>query len=186
MSQNLRNFTAAVYGLDAVVQRVDAAAWDAPSPCEGWSARDVLGHASAVLNAFETTARTGEVTRPSPIDDMSDPVAVWTGCRDRLLETLDQPGLINRHDKFWFGEMSFDDFMGVVQWDPLAHSWDIATAAGIDACLNPAVAEASLKILEPMQAGLVESGRTAPPVAVPADADAPTRFLGAIGRNPVA
>jgi len=184
MSQNLRNFTAAVYGLDAVVRRVDAGAWDAASPCEGWSARDVLGHACAVLNAFEATARTGEVSRPEPIADMSDPTAVWVDCRDRLLETLDQPELLHRRDKFWFGEMSFDDFMGVVQWDPLAHSWDIATAAGIDACLNPTVAEASLAILKPMQPGLIESGRIAAPVEVPADADAPTRFLGAIGRDP--
>jgi len=185
MSQNLRNFTSAVYGLDAVVRRVGDDAWDAASPCEGWSARDVLGHASAVLNAFGATARTGVVSRPEPIADLGNPVAVWAECREQLLEALDRPGLINRQDKFWFGEMSFDNFMGIVQWDPLGHSWDIATAAGIDAWIDPAVAEASLEILAPMQASLIESGRIAQPIEVPADADAASRFLGAIGRNPL-
>lgn len=184
MSKNLRTFTSAVMGLDAVVRRVPADAWDNDSPCDGWTARDVLGHACAVLNAVAKIASTGEVGRPVPIDDVSDPDAVWNSCRDGLLAALDQPGVVEREGEFWFNQPTFDGLIGVVQWDPLAHSWDIATAAGIDAALDAEVAEASLAILLPMQSMLEESGRIATPVEVSADADAATRFLGAIGRNP--
>jgi len=45
MSTNLRNYTKALYGFDAVVQRVPEDRWDADSPCDGWSARDVVTHA---------------------------------------------------------------------------------------------------------------------------------------------
>ena len=51
MSTNSRNYTKALYGFDAVVQRVPADRWDAPSPCEGWCARDVVAHASGVVDA---------------------------------------------------------------------------------------------------------------------------------------
>ncbi len=38
MSENLRNFAKALYGFDAVVQRVQADQWDADTPCDGWCA----------------------------------------------------------------------------------------------------------------------------------------------------
>ena len=36
----------------SVVDRVPAAGWDAPSPCEGWSARDVLAHVITSQRGF--------------------------------------------------------------------------------------------------------------------------------------
>ena len=68
MSENLRNFTKAIYGMDAVVQRVPVDAWDNGSPCEGWTARDVVGHQAGVLNGVAQIARTGEMAMPVPPD----------------------------------------------------------------------------------------------------------------------
>jgi uncharacterized protein (TIGR03083 family) len=65
MSQELRNYTKALYRFDAVVQQVPRDAWDAASPCDGWCARDVVAHAAGVMNAIETMARTGANALPA-------------------------------------------------------------------------------------------------------------------------
>lgn len=184
MSENLRNFTAAVYGFDAVVQRMPADAWDAPSACEGWSGRDVLQHQCAVLNGVAAVASTGQMAKPTPPEDVSDPVATWNACRTDLLAALDEPGVLQQEGPFWFNAETVDAMIGIVQWDPLGHTWDLAQTCGIDACLDEHVAEVSLQTILGMQPMLEETGRTGPPVDVPADAPASARFLGATGRTP--
>jgi hypothetical protein len=49
MTESLRNYTKALCGFDAVIQRVPPDAWDADSPCDGWCARDVVAHACGVM-----------------------------------------------------------------------------------------------------------------------------------------
>ncbi len=184
MSQNLRNFTAAVYGFDAVVQRMPAEAWDAESACEGWSGRDLLEHQCAVLNGVTAVASTGQMAGPKAPDDVSDPVGTWNQCRDELLAALDQPGVLQQQGPFWFDTPTVDDMIGFVQWDPLAHAWDLAKTCDMEPCLNETVAASSLATIEAMQPMLVESGRIGQPVDVAADAPASIRFLAATGRNP--
>lgn len=184
MSQNLRNFTTAVYGFDAVVQRMPADAWDNPSACEGWSGRDLLQHQCAVLNGVAQVARTRAMAGPKPPEDVSDPVATWNECRDAVLSALDAPGAIRTAGPFWFDTPTLDDMIGFVLWDPLAHSWDLAQTCGMDACINDEVASASLEQILSMQDMLVESGRIGTPVSIADDASAADRFLAATGRNP--
>ncbi|MGH1491636.1 MAG: maleylpyruvate isomerase N-terminal domain-containing protein [Acidimicrobiales bacterium] len=184
MSENLRNFTAAVYGFDAVVQRMPADAWAADSACEGWSGKDLLQHQVAVLNGVTKVASTGQMAAPTPPEDMSDPVKTWNQCRDEVLSALDQPGVLQQQGPFWFDAPTVDDMIGIVQWDPLAHAWDLAKTCDMDACLNESVAASSLATIEGMQPMLVKSGRIGEPVEVPSDAPASARFLGATGRNP--
>ncbi len=184
MSQNLRNFTAAVYGFDAVVQRMPADAWDAASACEGWSGRDLLQHQCAVLNGVAAVAASGKMAAPTAPEDVSDPVATWNQTRDGVLAALDQAGVLNQEGPFWFDAPTVDDMIGIVQWDPLAHAWDLAKTCGLDPCLDEDVAASSVATIEAMQEMLVKTGRIGEPVDVPATAPASARFLGATGRNP--
>lgn len=184
MSQNLRNFSAAVFGFDAVVQRMPADAWDKPSACEGWSARDLLQHQCAVLNGVAQVARTRAMAAPKAPEDVSDPVATWNECRDAVLAALDAPDTLNTQGPFWFDAPTVDALIGIVAWDPLAHSWDLAQTCGMEACLNETVAQATLDTILPMQGMLEETDRIGAPVEVPADASAGDRFLAATGRQP--
>ena len=184
MSQNLRNFTAAVYGFDAVVQRMPDEAWDAPSACEGWSGRDLLQHQCAVINGVTAVATSGQMAGPSAPDDVSDPVGTWNRCRDDVLASLDRPGVLQQEGPFWFDAATVDDMIGVVQWDPLAHAWDLAKTCGLDPCLDETVAASSLATIEGMQEMLIKTERIGQPVPVAADAPASARFLAATGRNP--
>ena len=184
MSENLRNFTSAVYGFDAVVQRMPADQWDSASACPGWSARDLVQHQCAVLNGVAQVASTGAMARPAPPEDMSDPVAVWNETRDGVLMALDAQGVLGQEGPFWFDAPTVDDMIGIVQWDPLAHAWDLAKTCDLDPCINAGVAAVSLARIQSMQPMLTESGRTAEPVEVGADASVVDQFLAATGRQP--
>lgn len=184
MSDNLRSYTTAIYGFDAVIQRVPADGWDAPSPCDGWNARDVVAHQIGVFDGVATMARSGEMVMPSPPEIEGDPVSAWTASRNGLLEALDQPDVLKRPGAYWFGTTTIDDLLAIVRYDPLAHAWDVATAVGLEHCCSNDVAEAALVSLEPLAPMMREHGLIGDPVEVSPDADAFTKFLGMVGRDP--
>ncbi len=184
MSENLRNFTNALYGFDAVVQRVPDGRWDDASRCAGWSVRDVVAHQMGVLNAVSRIARTGKMSGPRPPEITGDPTTQWDEARDDVLEALDHPGALHHVGPYWFGAETVDDLIGFVQWDPLGHSWDIGSALGVETCANQAVAAASIDVISRLAATLREQGLMGAEVAVPDDADPFTRFLGLTGRTP--
>jgi uncharacterized protein (TIGR03086 family) len=180
----LRDFTKAVYGMDAVVRRVPDDAWDNPSPCEGWSARDVVAHQVSVFDAIAHMAAGNDMILPSMPDDRSDPVGLWGDSRDRLLAALDTKGALHHHGGYWFGPMSVDELLAITQWDPLTHAWDVAEAAGIPAILDEDLAEKSLARITAIRPSLAKMKLVADEVPVPDDADIVDRYLGAVGRDP--
>lgn len=184
VSENLRNYTKALYGFDAVIQRVPPDAWDADSPCDGWCARDVVAHACGVMNAVEAMARTGENARPQTPDAGNDPVELWNTSRDSLLEALDHPDVIGRVGNYWFGESTIDDILAFSVWDPLGHAWDLGQAVGIDVHASDDVAEASMAVIGTNAEMLRSIGLMGDPIQVPADASPMVRFLGLTGRDP--
>ncbi|MEL7157223.1 MAG: maleylpyruvate isomerase family mycothiol-dependent enzyme [Actinomycetota bacterium] len=184
MSENLRAFTEAVYAFDAVVNRMPAEGWDAPSACEGWSGRDVVEHQCAVLNGVAAMAQTGAMTMPTPPADVSDPVATWRATRDELLAALDRQGALEQQGPFWFDTPDIDGLIGFVAWDPLTHAWDLARCADLDPALNPALTEWVMARIEPMQPMLNKSGRTGERVSAADDAGVVERYLALVGRNP--
>ena len=99
MTQNLRDFTQSVYLMDAVVRRVPGTAWSLSSPCEGWTARDVVGHVSAVLTAAAEMVVTGEMVLPETSADLTDPEVLWTRARTSILSAIDEPGALTREEK---------------------------------------------------------------------------------------
>jgi len=65
------------------------------------------------------------------------------------------------------------------------HTWDLGRAAGREVTLDPDVCAELLAGMEPVEQLIRESGHYGPRVDVPADADAQTRMLGFIGRDPL-
>jgi uncharacterized protein (TIGR03086 family) len=184
MSQELRNYTKALYRFDAVVQQVPPDAWDAGSPCDGWCARDVVAHAAGVMNAVETMARTGANALPETPDPGDDPVGLWNRSRDSLLEALDRPGALDQRGNFWFGESAINDILAFSVWDPLGHAWDLAQATGLDVHGSDDVAEASMAVIGANADMLRRMGLMGDPVAVADDAAPYIRFLALTGRDP--
>ncbi len=184
MSENLRNFTKAVYGMDAVVARIPDQAWDQPSPCEGWTARDVVGHQVGVFNGVAHMAAGNDMTLPQAPEDLSDPKAVWAEGRDNVLAALDNKGALQYEGKYWFGPMTIDQLIGVVQWDPLTHAWDLAQATGVEAILDEGLAQLSFDRISAMRESLAKMRLVGEAVPVDDDASITDRYLGLVGRNP--
>lgn len=184
MSQHLRNFTQAVYAFDAIVRRTGDDQWQNDTPCEGWNALDLLQHQCAVLNGVQAVAASGQMARPTPPEDMSEPQQVWTTTRDQLLATLDSDGTLGQQGPFWFDAPTVDDLIGVVLWDLTAHTWDLAQATGQDHGIADSLAQAAYDAVAPMSPMLVESGRTAAVIEVADDAPIMDRYLAITGRQP--
>ena len=188
MSENLRNYLVAVFGFEHTLRSVPADAWDNPSPCEGWSARDVAGHTMAVINNVAARAGVGE--EMAPFGDSpgtvagDDPVATWYGIRGRLLAALDRQGALQTEIKSSAGAMTLDDFVAMMVGDAYIHTWDLARAAGIEERLDPTLIPVVLASLEARGESLRTPGRYAPASSTTEVADAQTRLLAFAGRTP--
>ncbi len=183
MSKNLRHFTQAVYAFDAVVRRVPDDRWDSQTPCDEWTAAQLVDHQCAVLNGVAEMARTGEMARPTSSGD-GGPVETWEACRSGVLLALDQQGALQQEGPFWFKTATIDDLVGQVAWDPAGHAWDLATAAGIPHGLSDELIELTMNTVQDRLVMFAESGRTAPAVDLADGAPLIDRFVALLGRQP--
>jgi len=137
MSENLRNYTKAIYALDAVVGRMPQAAWDNQSPCADWNAREVLGHTIWGMNRLASACQGGGAPAEQAEAEVAgaQPWATWADARNNVLQALDQRGSLQREADGPFGPSSIDASLGIFFADPLTHAWDVAQAGGIQAAL---------------------------------------------------
>lgn len=165
--------------------RVDGATdWDAPAPVAGWTARDVVAHLTSWFPAFLESATDLRLERgPSPDED---PVGAWRVHADAVQRLLDGPDAAVTFRHPMVGEMplpvAVDQFYST---DVFLHTWDLARATGQDERLDADHCAALLAGMTPIEERLRSSGQYGPRVDVPADADAQTRLLGFIGRDPL-
>lgn len=163
------------------VESVPADRWDSPSPCEGWTARDVLRH---VIDTHSyPLAPAGLTLPPAPsVDD--DPLAAWTQTRDAALDILDDPARAGLEYDGSMGRTSvartFDAFLG---FDLAVHRWDVARATGVDETIPAEDLAMVAAFADRMGDQLHTPGVCGPAVEVPADADEQTRVLGVLGRR---
>ncbi len=184
MSENTRALTRAIYTFDAVVKRVPQDAWSTPSPCDGWSVLDVLGHQCGVLDALAQLLNTGERVFPENAQVTGDPLARWITTRDGVLEAIDTSPHLDKEGKWWFGEMTLDGLVGYVIWDPLTHAFDVGSVTGVASHLPTDLAQQSLERATALAPVLRKNGLIGDEASVAADADVVDRFLAFVGRQP--
>lgn len=188
MSENLRIWTKAIYGFDHVARLARPERWDDPSPCDGWTARHVIGHVLAIQRYMESLVRGTEVTMNPMVDPHlnagDDPYAAWAAARDGLIDALDQPGALHRVVQNWSGPTSVDDMIGFNVADTTIHAWDLARALGVDDRLDPACVTRALANSERVAERLRAGGMFGAAVDVAPDADEQTRLLALTGRHP--
>jgi uncharacterized protein (TIGR03086 family) len=158
--------------------------WDAPAPVPGWTARDVVRHLVEWFPGF-LAGGTG-IALPSAASADEDPVAAWQNQVDAVQALLDDPAtahrqLANPH----LGEVPLDQAIDrFYTSDVFMHTWDLARATGQDDRLDEEFCAQLYAGMEPMDDLLRSSGQFGPRVPVPAGADAQTRLIGFIGRDP--
>ncbi|NMN98480.1 TIGR03086 family metal-binding protein [Antrihabitans stalactiti] len=167
-----------------LTQRVDSVPqdrWDDASPCDGWSARDVLRHVVDSQADFVTKVDLEIPPGPS-VDD--DPSAAWQHTRDAMQAILDDPAKANRSYDSSFGSSTLaktvDSFFC---FDLVVHGWDIAHATGIDESIAPKDLDFLKSFADGMGDMMRTSGSFGPAVDVPVDADQQTKVLAYLGRT---
>ena len=168
-------FTARVQGV---------ADWDAPAPVAGWTARDVVRHLTEWFPSFLAAGSGIQLPVGPSVDD--DPVGAWQAQCDAVQALLDDPAtadlvLSNRH----IGEVPLDRAIDQFYTaDVFMHTWDLARATGQDDRLDADFCAELLAGMEPIEDVMRSSEQYGARVPVKDDADAQTRMLGFIGRDP--
>ncbi len=164
------------------VESVPPGAWENPAPCEGWVARDVVGHLVGWMPGF--FSRWGVDLAPGPSVD-TDPVGAWAGLSDAIQAALDDPEIAAREADSPLGRQSLEQIVGmIVISDVLIHTWDLARATGQDETLDADEVARMSGFLEMPDEALRSSGQFGPRVEVPADADPQTQLIAFSGRRP--
>ncbi|NLT30339.1 MAG: TIGR03086 family protein [Propionibacterium sp.] len=159
--------------------------WDAPAPCEGWTARSVVEHLVTWFPAF--LAGGSEVRLPKGPGVEEHPEVAWELQRDAVQAILDDPA---RAGLPFTAEGVAADTVGEVinQYytsDLLIHIWDLARATGQGDRLDPGAAEAALAAMEPIENQLRASGHFGTARGpLRDDADATDRLISFTGRDP--
>ena len=166
------------------VREVPEGAWERPTPCDGWVARDVVRHLADWVPAFFEAGGAGGLATGPSVDD--DPVGAWTAVDAAIRARLEDPaGAAAEVSHPRAGSHRFDDAVNTfVLGDVLVHTWDVARATGLDERLDPDLVREMLTGVEPMDAMLRSSGQYGARVEVPADADEQTRLIAFTGRQP--
>ena len=152
--------------------------WSAASPCEGWSAADVVAHVVDTEREFLARFDVDLGDRPA-----GSPDAVWAEHLAAVRAHVDDDLRAREYDGF-FGRTTIgatlDDFYG---FDLVVHGWDLGCSQG-----SPTTFTGS--DLDAMDAAFVGFGEHAydegvfkQPVDVPQDADRQTRLLARMGRR---
>lgn len=114
----------------------------------------------------------------------TDPVGTWRAVRATSTATLTPPALARVVALRRFGQVPLETFVTALITDFLAHTWDIATAAGREVHLDPTLVPGCLDWAHAnivRGPGAFGTERTAAP-----DADEQTRLLAFLGRRALA
>lgn len=201
---NRQRYLTALFGLDAVIRRVPSDAWDNQSPCEEWTTRGVVDHNLFVLRLIRGMAEGRDVAVrrtdddglfPAPVEGYSlaswlpfeamgpddDPVAVWGTELTATFAALDAVDPVVVKARSLFGHETLDDYLAWVFFDPMVHTWDVATAAGIEPVVDVNLADEALSYIREHEATLRQPMVLGDPVETDSD-DPLERLLAFCGR----
>lgn len=158
--------------------------WDAPTPVEGWTARDVVAHLVLWFPGF-LSGGTDLALPPGP-DPAADPVGAWIHHSGAVQAVLDDPATADRaFDHPMAGSWPLDQAIDrFYTSDVFMHTWDLARATDQDDTLDAQTCAEMFAGMSPMEEVIRGSGHYGVRVPVPADADPQTQLLGFIGRDP--
>jgi uncharacterized protein (TIGR03086 family) len=171
-----------------VVAGINRDQWAHPTPCDDWDVRELLGHIvagnwwAARLAAGATIeevgdAYDGDVLSPNALTE-------YERSADAAARAFEAPGALDAPCAVSYGPVPGSVYAGHRFVDVLVHGWDLAVATGQPSPLTPELVDACWRVLEPQLDLLLQSGMFGTAHSVPADADATTRLLCTLGRDP--
>lgn len=155
--------------------------WDATTPCEEWTALDLVRHLVDTQGMFLGFV-SKEVGDLASVDD--DPAAAWDGARAAIQTQLDDAeGAVAEFDGFTGRttlEAAVDRFLCT---DLVLHGWDLATATGQTVTIDPDDMAHIREAMAPLADKMRGPSAFGPELDAPTDADDQTTFLAFFGRR---
>ncbi|GAA3524924.1 hypothetical protein AFL01nite_14410 [Aeromicrobium flavum] len=154
----------------ALLKGVPADAWDAPTPCSDWSARQLADHLVNLPAQFATMAKGEQVDWSAPTPHHDDAAGTFRRHADDLLAALEAH------------EGSVPE--GMMAGEFAIHGWDLASALGHDRSgFDPEVAETGYAFMSQALADEQRGQAFAPAKPAPDGADAYERLAAFAGRE---
>jgi uncharacterized protein (TIGR03086 family) len=147
---------------------------DKPTPCEGWTVRQLADHLAAAPEHFLQQGR-GEDVDWSASTGLDDPAQLTSHFRTHADDLLHH----------WHGRP--DDQVAQADWQSAelgVHTWDLVQALGRPVPLDDEVAERGLAFMQQNLPAERRGGAFGPEVEAPADAGAYERLAAFAGRHP--
>ena len=191
------SFADARQSLDVAItefqRRLDAVTesdWERPTPCDGWTVRDLVGHLVGGCHMSELLLggadRDEAMTALFALKIEGDPKARFAEGAVAQAAAFGAPGAADRICHHPMRDMPGSDFIWLRVRDTAAHAWDLATALDIDGDLDGDLVEELWAQVEPVAPLLGASGMFGDGASgeLPPDATTQHRLLDALGRRP--
>jgi uncharacterized protein (TIGR03086 family) len=135
--------------VQTVVDGVEPAQMEAPTPCKEWDVRDLLNHMTGTVVMFGNALSGGDAP---PEGDLvgDDPAGVFRRETERTLAAWRQPGAMDQTLNIPVGELPGSIAINVNLMDSYVHGLDLAVATGQEDKIDPAMAEARLTLAKEM------------------------------------
>jgi uncharacterized protein (TIGR03086 family) len=172
----------------SVLRGVQPEQWELPSPCEGWTVREVVNHmvgGAKMVSVCLSGRGEGVNFYVDHLRDL-DPVHTYVAEAAAAVDVYRaDPSLVGRTMPMPWGEATGSAVAAMFMGDHFAHAWDVAKATGQSTDLDPDMAELVMRFAhEYVDVGqrrgpeMFDEARPAPEAATTAD-----RLAAYLGRR---
>jgi uncharacterized protein (TIGR03086 family) len=179
-------FRRAVAEFDARVQQIGDQDWQATTPDEEWSVRDLVSHVvgedlwAPPLLAGSTIAEVGDRFDGDVLG--ADPKAAWEQASAAAVKAVEDDGAMDRIVHLSFGDFPGREYAMQMFADHLIHAWDLARAIGADERLDTALIASCATWFDSAEDAYRSAGAIGARPPVHGEADAQTVLLARFGR----
>jgi uncharacterized protein (TIGR03086 family) len=182
MSQVSDRYARLADAFTAKVAAVGPDRWANPSPCEGWTARDVVGHVVSTQVMFLGFVG-GSVGDAPPVED--DPLGAWNAARGAVQGDLEDPERAEAEFDGLFGRSTFEAAVDrFLCMDLVVHGWDLARSVGLEERIDPDEITRVRRQAEAFGDALRSPRAFGPALEPPRDASEQDELLAFLGRRP--
>jgi len=162
-----------------------------PTPCDGWDVRELLRHLLAGYEFY--MARLDGLPEDQFAQTLdgyvlpADVEVAFFQLGDAFEDRFGDPAALQQDLAHWGGERIRGSYLLMLRvFDMTIHAWDLATAIGADATLDPKLVELLWAQWSPRADEIAGFGvlGAGPSGTVTSDADPQTRLLDLLGRRP--
>jgi len=154
--------------------------WDSPSPCGDWDARGVVEHVIGFHDVLLLRPLGAKPQRPK-----GDPVARWAVTSDAIVTSLSDMDETKLQAVKESSGIALVRLVPMLTTEVLVHTWDLARAIGEDPALDPGLCDVAYEAALLNAESLQSSNMFAAAISVTADADAATKLIALLGRDPL-